>query len=94
MNRRDFLNMGLISTAAVSLPVPAAMPSWRTFELNYDVELLGLSGPADLWLPLPQTLGDFQRAETPLFQSNAESSAIDRDPRDGSTLIHARCDKA
>lgn len=94
MNRRHFLNIGLASTAALSLPVGAAASDWRTFELTYEIELLGLNGPADLWLPLPQTLGDFQRVATPLFQSNADSSAIYRDPRDGTPLFHARWDKA
>ena len=94
MNRRHFLNMSLVSTAAFSLPVSAAVSDWRSYELNYEVELLGLDGPADLWLPLPQTLGDFQRVETPLFQSNADSSGIYRDPRDGTPLFHARWNKA
>ena len=95
MNRRHFLNMGLVSTAALSLPAQAkAASGWRTFELNYEVELLGLQGHADLWLPLPQTLGDFQRVETPVFKSNADSNAIYSDPRDGTPLFHARWNKA
>ena len=93
MNRRHFLNMSVISTAAFSLPVQAIASGWRTFELHYEIELLGLEGSADLWLPLPQTLGDFQRVETPVFQSNADSNAIYRDPRDGTPLFHARWNK-
>lgn len=94
MNRRHFLNMSLASTAAFSLPLGAASPGWRTFELKYDVELLGLAGAADLWLPLPQTLGGFQRVETPVFQTNADSSGIYRDPADGTPLFHARWQNA
>lgn len=89
MDRRHFLNMSLASTAAFSLPLGAASPGWRTFELNYEVELLGLAGPADLWLPLPQTLGKFQRVETPVFQTNADNSRIYRDRVDGTPLFHA-----
>lgn len=89
MNRRHFLNMSLASTVAFSLPLGATNRSWRTFELKYDVELLGLAGAADLWLPLPQILGDFQRVETPVFQTNAARSGIYRDPLDGTPLFHA-----
>jgi transglutaminase-like putative cysteine protease len=95
MNRRHFLNLSLASTAALSLPAGAlASNHWRTFELNYEVELLGLNDAANLWLPLPQALGDFQRVEAPVFSTNADRSGVYRDPRDGTSLFHARWDKA
>ena len=93
MNRRHFLNLSLASTAALTLPCTAGASAWRTFELNYEVELLGLSGAADLWLPLPQELGDFQRVQAPAFSSNAERSQVYRDARDGTSLFHARWNK-
>lgn len=94
MNRRHFLNMSLLSSAAFSLPVTAVTAGWRTFDLSYDIELLGLAGPADLWLPLPQILGDFQRVETPVFQTNADSRGIYHDPSDGTPLFHAHWNKS
>ena len=93
MNRRHFLNLGLTTSAALSLPRTAVASDWRTFELNYEVELIGLDGPADLWLPLPQALGDFQKVQTPVFNTNAATSQIYRDAQDGTSLFHARWDK-
>ena len=94
MNRRHFLNLGLTSTAALTVPRAAWASDWRTFELIYEVELIGLSGATDLWLPLPQELGDFQRVQPPVFSSNADKSDIYRDARDGTSLFHARWNKA
>jgi len=94
MNRRHFLNMGIASTALLAMPRTAGASNWRTFELTYDVELQSLKGPTDLWLPLPQELGDFQRVETPIFRTNADTSQIYRDARDGTSLFHARWNKS
>lgn len=94
MNRRHFLNLGFTSAATLSLPRTAVASHWRTYELSYDVELIGLDGPADLWLPLPQGLGDFQRVQAPVFNTNAAISRIYRDPEDGTSVFHARWDKA
>ena len=93
MNRRHFLNLGLASTAAMTMPRAAVASDWRTFELNYEIELIGLDGPADLWLPLPQALGDFQKAQTPVFNTNAATSQLYRDAQDGTSLFHARWNK-
>ncbi len=94
MNRRHFLSLSLSSAAALTVPRTAWASGWRTFELSYDVELIDLKDPADLWLPLPQELGNFQRIESPIFSSNADQSEIYRDPRDGTSLFHARWNKA
>jgi transglutaminase-like putative cysteine protease len=98
MNRRHFLNLSLASGAAFALPRAAfaATPAgdWRTFDLTYDVQLNETGEAANLWLPLPQALGDFQLVEAPVFSSNADASEIYRDPRDGTTLLHARWNKA
>lgn len=94
MNRRHFLSMTLASPAVLALPRSAPASDWRTFEINYDIALNGLEeGAADLWLPLPQELGDFQRIQPPVFSSNADSSEIYHDPRDGTRLFHARWNK-
>lgn len=90
MNRRHFLSMNLASAAVISLPLRAATPDWRSFELHYDIELVGLSGPANVWLPVPQTLGDFQRVQSSVFQSNADQSRVYRNPADGTPWFHAR----
>ncbi len=94
MNRRHFLNLSLSSAASLAVPHIALASDWRTFELSYEVELIDFKGPADLWLPLPQELGDFQRIETPMFTSNADKNEVYRDARDGTSLFHARWNKA
>jgi transglutaminase-like putative cysteine protease len=98
MNRRHFLNLSLATSAALALPRSAfaadTAGDWRTFELSYAVELAEAGEHANLWLPLPQSLGDFQRVNVPVFSSNADSSEIYRDARDGTTLLHAQWNKA
>lgn len=94
MDRRNFLNLGLVATAALTLPARASGRGGRAFELTYDVELLGLHGPVDLWLPLPQALDDYQWVAAPRFESNGDHSGVYRDPRDGTTLFHARWQNA
>ncbi|MEO1766942.1 transglutaminase-like domain-containing protein [Thiobacter aerophilum] len=64
MKRRDFLRL------TAFLPLYAALPpvaeathdaAWRTFELTYDIDLAAHPGAGQLWLPLPQDAGDYQR---------------------------------
>ncbi len=92
MQRRHFL------TAAAALPftasafvTPAVRPSdgagWRRFELTTRVALSDNASPADLWVPLAQTLGDYQRAETPRWTTGGDTSAIVRDARYGAPML-------
>lgn len=94
MNRRYFLNMGLASTALLAMPRIAGASNWRTFEVTYEVELQNLEGATDLWLPLPQELGNYQRVQTPIFRTNADTNTIYRDAHDGTSLFHARWNKS
>jgi transglutaminase-like putative cysteine protease len=73
MNRREFLASSIAISAASALPIgsvrgapapasQAAEPRWREFELTYRVTLNDGGTPARLWLPLPHSAGDYQRA--------------------------------
>lgn len=74
MNRREFLSSSIALTTAASLSLPARADAsatsttqegglrWREFELTYRVSLSERGAPARLWLPLPHSAGDYQRA--------------------------------
>ena len=66
MQRRDFLRLAAITPLFATAPdALAAMggtaADWRTFELTYKVDLSRQNGAGRLWLPLPQSAGDYQR---------------------------------
>jgi transglutaminase-like putative cysteine protease len=69
MNRRLFLlsaaATGLVAglpPALANTPGAASGARWREFELTYKVTLTDRTAPAKLWLPLPHSAGDYQRA--------------------------------
>ena len=64
MKRRDFLRLTALVPLYVALPSAWAAtrgPSWRTFDLTYEVDLTGHQGEGSLWLPLPQDAEGYQR---------------------------------
>lgn len=95
MNRRNFLTTSLGVAAALAMPrmVYADHDGWRRYELTYEVELLKPGIPARLWLPLPQSAGDYQRVEGRSWQGNADQAGFQREPVYGAHLFHAAWDK-
>lgn len=66
MQRRDFII--LAGSAALLSQVPlarakemAAGEAWRKFRLTYTINLLQQGNDANLWLPLPDNMADYQR---------------------------------
>jgi hypothetical protein len=51
MDRREFLNIGLIAPIIVGRR--HASERWRTFEVTTRVELQGAPGAGRVWLPVP-----------------------------------------
>jgi len=85
MDRREFLGLAGGTLLLTRLPTLQASPadsadsrSWRRFALTYHVELAEPGLEAELWLPLPQNFGDYQRAEIPQWQSNADTAEVRR----------------
>jgi len=64
MKRRDFLRLTAVVPLYAALPSAWAAtrgPSWRTFELQYELDLSRQEGEGSLWLPLPRDAEDYQR---------------------------------
>ncbi|TCL72999.1 transglutaminase family protein [Rhizobium sp. BK251] len=73
--------------AAENLAKPEG--SWRTFDVTTSVKLQEVEGPAQLWLPIIQSAGDYQKADQPRWVSSSESIAIEEDPASGASILHA-----
>ena len=94
MNRRQFL----ASTFAASLTVPslrafgAEAPhqlypqEWNQFKLATRVTLPAVPGPAQLWLPLAQTSGDYQIASAP-GHTDGNRAKVVYDARYGAPIL-------
>lgn len=66
MKRRDFLRLAASTSLFAAAPRVLATTGgtaadWRTYELTYEVDLSKQKGAGRLWLPLPQSAGDYQR---------------------------------
>lgn len=78
MKRRDFLRLAAATplfTAAPSALAEAGdnASGWRTYELTYEVDLSSLKSPGQLWLPLPQHGGDYQRVLSVSWRGEADA---------------------
>lgn len=81
MKRRDFLRAAAMAPLLTAAPRALAMTdgnAWRTFELTYEVDLSQHAGAGRLWLPLPQSAGDYQRVLSVDWQGKA-GAALQRD---------------
>lgn len=95
MNRRNLL----LSTAALAVAGTAPLTAraaggeaalaagWRRFELTTRIALNDTSAPATLWVPLAQTLGDYQQAAAPRWSTDAPDAAIVTDDRYGAPML-------
>ena len=91
MKRRDFLGATALLPLARALPVRAAdaSASWRGFEISYEIDLKAAAGPAEIWLPLPQDLGDYQRALSVDWSGAPAGAGLQREGLYGAPLFHA-----
>ncbi len=95
MNRRAIIKaaatLPLAPSAFAAHPAAgsdaAAPAGWRRFELTTRITLSDPRSPADLWVPLAQTLGGYQRAETPHWTTDGQTSGIVRDERYGAPML-------
>jgi len=103
MDRRDFLRTaGLFSMAAAAWrparaaeqffdPDPAS--GWRVFEVKLRVEVARTGSAARVWLPLPSVdEAGWIRPMGNLWQGNAASMQIERDPVYGALMLVASWD--
>lgn len=83
MTRRDFLCAAAMAPLFTAAPRALALAggnptAWRTFELTYEVDLSQHPGAGRLWLPLPQSAGDYQRVLSVDWAGKIEA-ALQRD---------------
>lgn len=83
MMRRDFMRLAAATPLLFSMtPAQSARSSsppaddWRTFELNYSVDLAAQQGAGQLWLPLPVDAGDYQRVISVTWKTAPEQAAL------------------
>jgi transglutaminase-like putative cysteine protease len=95
MHRRDFLRTGAAS-ALMTLPASAhalgldqSSPRFRLFDVTTTVDLADHTGGAQLWLPVFQSAGGYQKLIGVDWQSNGQA-AFDHDPAFGAGVLHAR----
>lgn len=95
MHRRDFLRTGAASTL-VALPASAhalgldrSSPRFRLFDVTTTVELADHADGAQLWLPVFQSAGGYQKLIGVDWQDNGEA-ALDRDRAFGAGVLRAR----
>jgi transglutaminase-like putative cysteine protease len=99
MHRRDFFRAGAATGAAAAigtLPASAralgldrSSPGFRLFDVTTTVELADHAGGAQLWLPLFQSAGGYQKLIGIDRQGNG-AATIEHDPVFGAGVLHAR----
>lgn len=98
MKRRALLKQAALSPLLLACArlragsADRAGEGWRRWALDYEIDLSALQGAGQLWLPLPQDYGDFQRVREITWSGDTPAAALHRDPAYGATIFHARWD--
>lgn len=84
MKRRDFLRLTATIPLITATPLALAgigetASNWRIFELTYQVDLSNQKGAGHLWLPLPQSAGDYQRLLSITWDGQAQNPSLNWD---------------
>ncbi|RVO47214.1 transglutaminase-like domain-containing protein [Sinorhizobium meliloti] len=97
LNRRRFLTnaaTAAIATAWVSRGGTRARAEeagngsrWRRFEIITKIDLQPAEGPAQLWLPVVRSAGDYQKADAPRWVSNSTDIRMEKDPSSGADIL-------
>lgn len=100
LTRRQLLTTGL-AVAAPALPFAATAQerrfdpqpgAWRTFELTTTVNVAEVKGATQLWLPVPDVEGDYQKPLDNTWTTNARQARLVADPERGVRMLHAEFD--
>ncbi len=98
-DRRKVLKGGAALSAVATLPGVAfaqgafapAPGAWRSFQLVTRLEIAKPQGAVQAWIPLPSVNeADWFRSGASEWKTNAVSARIERDPRYGAQMLHAR----
>ncbi|MDI7860357.1 transglutaminase family protein [Rhizobiaceae bacterium n13] len=98
LNRRRFLTN--VATAAMvtawttrgavdahAQQVVGGASGWRIFDVTTKVDLQRAAGSAQLWLPVIQSAGDYQKAEAPKWMLNDADVRIAKDPASNADIL-------
>jgi transglutaminase-like putative cysteine protease len=83
MQRRDFIKLAGSAWLLSYTPLGLAMEQpvtegWRKFVLTYRVSLMDPGADASLWLPIPETMGEYQQASAPRWSCVADEAGVSR----------------
>jgi transglutaminase-like putative cysteine protease len=83
LQRRNFIKLAggawLLSQIPLSLAMQmSATESWRKFRLTYTINLKQPGGSASLWLPIPESMGDYQKVSEPRWTCVADEAGVER----------------
>ena len=83
-------SMGLAGVGLAGVPAAGAGPvpgGWRRYVLTTEVDLSHPDAPAELWVPLFETLGEYQRAGAPTLSGDGRMGLV-RDARYRAPMAH------
>jgi transglutaminase-like putative cysteine protease len=86
MDRRAFLATGAGIAAVSALPA-FAEPGWRRYRLTTEIDLSSPDAPAELWIPVFESMSDYQKAQAPVATGGGRISLV-RDARYQAPLAH------
>jgi transglutaminase-like putative cysteine protease len=83
VQRRDFIKLAggawLLSQTPLGLAMaPPEEEGWRKFRLTYSVNLMQPGGEAGLWLPIPESMGEYQQVSAPRWTCVADEAGVAR----------------
>ena len=88
MHRRAFL--GALSAAAAMASHACAQHNWRRYQLVSEIDLSPPDAPADLWIPVFESVGGYQRAgAAQAVAPGATRVGLVRDARYRAPMMHA-----
>lgn len=90
-SRRDFLLTAAACTAASASGLHA-QPAWRRYQLVTEINLSSPAAPAELWIPIFESVSDYQRAEPPVASGGGRIQMV-RDPKYGAPMAHVVWDR-
>ena len=87
MDRRTLLT-GIAGAALATTAARRAFagPDQRRYKLVAELDLTGHPGPAQLWVPLAQSVGGYQHASAPRFDASDHAKVV-RDERYGAAML-------
>ena len=88
MLRRTMLAGGVGLAGVLAAGASHAQSGWRRYILTTEVDLSHPDAPAELWVPVFETLGDYQRAAAPVLSGDGRMELV-RDAKYRAPMAHA-----